>query len=358
MASAAAASAVCAILMLALRPVAFSAGLVDAPGGRKFHTGHIPITGGIAMFAGMLIGLGLVGLPANVLFSTMGAASMLVIIGVLDDRYGLPASVRLASQFVAVILMVYGAGLYLADIGDPFGTGIISMGRYTLIFTTLVTLTTINAYNFVDGADGLAGTLTLIALLSVAVIAGLDHMAGAAALTVSAVIAAFLIFNFPLERTRNVRSFMGDAGSTLLGFTVVWITLSVCQGPDRLVSPVHCLWIAALPIFDFLSCFVRRIRKGKSPFAPGRDHFHHILLRGGLSVRQALGILTGLQLVYAIAGVMCARAGVADVVMFTTWSILGFSQLFVIRAIARHRRRHLLRALRQARQLNLQNVPP
>ena len=342
--------------MLALRPAALSIGLIDAPGGRKFHDGNVPIIGGIAMFAGIFAGMILVPFENNVLLSVFIASSILVVIGVLDDRFKLPAIVRLASQVVAVILMVYGAGLSLTDIGDPFGTGIISMGPLALVFTMLVTLTMINAYNFVDGADGLAGSLTIIALLAVAVVTDLSNPAAKAALSISAAIAGFLLFNFPTLLNRSVRSFMGDAGSTFLGFTVVWITLGVSQGTESVISPVHCLWFAAIPIFDFLACFVHRVLKGKSPFAPGRDHFHHILLRGGLRVRQTLGILTGLQLVYAIVALYCHSEGVPDVVMFTAWSVLGVTQRHVIRQISRYHRCHLLKKLRMQRELRSQET--
>ena len=349
LASAAVAFSTAVILMVACRPLAFGVGLVDAPGGRKFHEGHIPIIGGLAMFAGIFAGLALLPLPAKLMHSIFIASALLVVIGSLDDRFHLPASVRLSSQVVAVLLMVYGAGFKLSDIGDPFGTGIISMGPFTLIFTTLVTLTMINAYNLVDGADGLAGSLPLIALLAVALVSGIQHPSAAAALTVSAAISGCLIFSVPPPWNRPVRSFMGDAGSTMLGFAVVWITLGVSQGEARVISPVHCLWFAAIPIFDCLTCFVRRAMKGKSPFSPGRDHFHHMLFRGGFTVRPALAILTGLQLVYALTAIAAHYAGVADVVMFTAWSVLFVTQRTVIRRIGRYHRCYCLRKRRLLR---------
>jgi len=349
LASVAVAIAVTVVFMFALRPLAFRVGLVDKPGGRKLHEGEIPIIGGLAMFAGIFASLVVIPIPAPVMLSIFAASLLLVLVGVLDDRFGIPALARMASQIAVVIMMVYGAGFYLAEIGEPFATGIISMGSFTLIFSMLVTLTMINAYNLVDGADGLAGTLALIALLSVALAAGLNHPATPVALIVSAATVGFLIFNFPTPWNRPIRSFMGDAGSTLLGFSVVWITLGVSQGEARVISPVHCLWFAAIPIFDLMTCFVRRAMKGRSPFSAGRDHFHHILFRGGLGVRQTLGILTGLQLVYALVGLTGHFQGVPDVVMFMAWSVLGVSQRFVIRQIGRYHRRHRIRKLKKLR---------
>jgi UDP-N-acetylmuramyl pentapeptide phosphotransferase/UDP-N-acetylglucosamine-1-phosphate transferase len=158
--------------MLALRPLAARNGLVDKPGGRKLHDGHVPVIGGIAMFVGLLSGLVLVEITAQAFASLLTASTVLLLIGLIDDRYDLPVIARLSSQFAATLIMVYGAGLALADIGDPFGSGLITMGSFTLLFTLLVTITMINAYNFVDGADGLAGTLAFVAMGAVAIVGG------------------------------------------------------------------------------------------------------------------------------------------------------------------------------------------
>jgi UDP-GlcNAc:undecaprenyl-phosphate GlcNAc-1-phosphate transferase len=332
--------AVTTTFMIALRPVAKSVNLVDRPGGRKSHVGEVPIIGGIAMFAGILAGLALLDgftiVPLSVLFASL----LLVLIGTVDDKYSLPASVRFVAQISAVLIMVYGAKLPLTEIGDPFGTGIINMGRFTLVFTMLVTLTMINAYNLIDGVDGLAGSLALIVMLAIAAVGGLGAESSAIALTVAAAIVGFLIFNFPVTWNQSTRSFMGDSGSTFLGFTIVWITLGVSQGSERLISPVHCLWFASIPIFDCLTCFIRRALAGKSPLTPGQDHFHHMLKRGGMGVRRILGVLTGLQLFYAIAALTAHFAGVPDVAMFIAWAVLGLSQRAIIRKIAQlHRYR-------------------
>lgn len=335
--------AITAAFMLALRPVASGVGLIDRPSGRKTHEGEIPIIGGLAMFAGLFAGVTLLQGPSTSLGSLFVASLLIVSIGTLDDRFGLSAAVRLVTQIGAVLVMVFGAGLQLGDIGDPFGTGTIGLGSISLVITVLVTLTVINAYNFIDGADGLAGSMALIALLAISVVGGYAGASTGIALTVAASIAAFLIFNFPTIFNRPVRSFMGDAGSTLLGFTIVWVTLGVCQGSERLISPVYCLWFAAVPVFDCLTCFVRRAMAGKSPFAPGRDHFHHTLQRGEFGIRQTLSILTGLQLLYTIAALGAWYGDVPEFIMFATWSAVGLSQRLMIRFVARRHRGYLRR---------------
>ena len=151
--------------MLALRPLALKVGLVDKPGGRKRHEGHVPVIGGIAIFVGFFAGVLLVETNPAAYLVAFVACALLLIIGIIDDSLTLPASARMTAQVAAVLIMIYGGGHQLADIGDPFGTGVISMGKFTLVFTLLVTLTMVNAYNLVDGVDGLAGLLALIALL-------------------------------------------------------------------------------------------------------------------------------------------------------------------------------------------------
>jgi UDP-GlcNAc:undecaprenyl-phosphate GlcNAc-1-phosphate transferase len=341
--------AVTIAFMLALRPVATSVGLIDRPGGRKSHNGDVPIIGGMAMFIGALSGLVIIGPPTPATTSLLMASMLLIAIGALDDRYNVPAFVRILVQVAAILVMTYGAGLALASIGNPFGLGEILLGPFTLFGTLIVGITVVNAYNLVDGADGLAGILASIALIAVAIVGGFGVASTGIALTVLAAILGFLVFNFPVRFNRPVRAFMGDAGSTFLGFTVVWVTMGISQGAEALVSPVVGLWFASIPIYDSLTCFVRRSMAGKSPFKPGRDHFHHSLNRGGFGVRQTLAILGGLQALYASIAIVAHFAGVPDFILFAAWSILGLTQRMVIRAIATQHRKFILKLRREGR---------
>ncbi len=334
------------VFMVAFRRFARRIELVDKPGGRKSHVGAIPLVGGAAMYGGLLCGLLL--LPGEMVTTPLLllAAGLLVIIGVLDDKRALPWWIRIGVQILVVLIMVFGGGLMLHDIGDPFGTGTVYLGRAAVLITVLVCLTVINAFNMVDGADGLAGSLALITLTSVAIVGGIALPGNDIVLIAGAAVVGFLLFNFPVAANRRLLSFMGDSGSTLLGFLILWTTISVSQGADRAASPVICLWFASMPIYDLLTVFICRISKGGSPFRAGKDHFHHILARGGLSVRHSLGVLTGLQLLYAAAGLAAHFAGVADVVMFSAWAVVGVTQHWVIKHYSiRHRARRWRRDL-------------
>ncbi len=336
--------AVTTSLIIALRPVATAIGLIDRPGGRKRHQGDVPIIGGLGMFAGLFAGLVLFPESLASPATMFAACAILVIVGVVDDRFHVPTYVRFVAQISVVLIMMYGAGLPLASIGDPFGTGEIQMGRFTLIFTTLVTLSMINAYNMIDGVDGLAGSLAAITMIFVAIVSGVGTPAAAIALTTVAAIIGFLIFNLPLKSNNEYKTFMGDAGSTVLGLLVVWATLTAINGSSSSISPVHCLWFASVPIYDLFTCFVRRAMKGRSPLEPARDHFHHTLRRGSMSTWQILTTLGGLQLLYAVIGLTAHYASVPDVTMFMLWAVTGFTQWWVIKRTAMRSKVAVLRS--------------
>lgn len=340
--------AVTVVSIVALRPVANSVRLLDRPGGRKSHVGDVPIIGGIAMFAGAFAGLTLVTDLGQYFPSFFVASLLLVIIGVVDDKYHIPPLARVVAQIATILIMFFGANLSLAELGNPLAMGEISLGPLTLIATIVVGLTVINAFNLVDGVDGLAGSLAIIAVLSIAVVGGVALPASTIALVFASVILGYLIFNFPVAWNRSVRAFMGDAGSTFLGFAVVYLALGVSQGADRIISPVYCLWFASIPIYDLLTCFVRRTLAGKSPFTPGRDHFHHTLARCGMDNCYVLAVMVGLQLIYATASLVGFFNGVPEPLMFAAWVALLLTQRMMIMAIAkqyrlwaRHRKIHV-----------------
>ena len=314
------------IFMIALRPLAIRLEIVDRPGGRKTHVGNVPIIGGVAMFIGLVIATNLIPgltMPYQHLALSCG---VLVMIGMLDDCFELPPLVRFVSQVLVVLIMTYGDGLLMVDIGNTFGLGTVSFGSFAWLFTMLVTVAVINAYNLVDGADGLAGSLAMITLICVAIVAGAGSMAFNLALVAIGVIAGFLVFNFPMGVNKNLRSFMGDGGSTMIGLLIAWVTISVSQGESRLVTPVVALWFASVPIYDLFTQFTRRMLNGRSPFAPDREHFHDIMKDAGLGVRATLAALTGMQAVYAGIGLVGHYAGIADGWMFGAWALLGIMQ--------------------------------
>jgi UDP-GlcNAc:undecaprenyl-phosphate GlcNAc-1-phosphate transferase len=331
--SAALAFAVTAMLTLTLRPLAIRLELTDKPGGRKHHHGEIPLVGGIAMLIGILATT-LFALETTSQWSLLAPAALLVVVGVIDDRYNAGASVRLAVQVFAALVMMLGGGLFLRDIGDPFGSGRVGLSFLAIPISVVIALTVINAFNFVDGIDGLAASMALIVLTAGALAAGLTAPTTAIAAMACGAILGFLLFNFPADRNRHLRTFMGDAGSTLLGFIVVWFTVSISQGEGRALSPVAALWFALMPLSDFFSCVARRVVKGKLPLQPGREHFHYMLMRAGLSGRQVLGVLVAFAVTYAAVGLIGASLRLPDWTLFAPWITLLVLQHFIIKRVA------------------------
>jgi UDP-GlcNAc:undecaprenyl-phosphate GlcNAc-1-phosphate transferase len=295
------------------------------------------------MFIGILVPVMLALKPAS--YESFGiSTAFLVIAGVVDDRYNSRTSTRFAVQICAVLVMMLGGDLYLRNIGDPFGSGLFGLGLLAIPISLVIALTVINAFNFIDGIDGLAASMALIALAAGALATGLRAPTVALAAMTCAAILGFLPFNFPAFRNRRLRTFMGDAGSTLLGFIVVWFTITICQGEGRSLSPVAALWFAMMPLSDFFSCVVRRAAKGKLPLHPGREHFHYMLERAGLSGRQVLAVLVGFGVFYAAVGVIAAGLKVPDWVLFAPWFMLLGLQYFIVKRLCVHLRHRRWRA--------------
>lgn len=313
------------LFMFALPPVARTIGLIDRPGGRKMHIGEIPVTGGLAMAAGLLFTSPflLAEVPGYPFFLT--ALAILVLIGALDDRFDLPASVRALAQCCAVLIMAFGANVLVGDIGNAFFDGLATLGWFSELFTILIVLTAINAFNMFDGSDGVAGIQALIGLIflgAAAAIVGTTHYLPLIASLLGCVL-AFLVFNWPSPRTRGVRAFMGDAGSTMLGFSLAWLSVGLSQGETRALAPIAVLWIFALPLFDFFSSMVRRILDGRSPFHGDSDHLHHVLRRSGHSSRRVALIILLSGTFLAAVGIGAYFAGIPDGTMFVVWLATG-----------------------------------
>lgn len=319
------------LFMFALRPLARGVGLIDRPGGRKSHQGDIPIIGGLAMLAGILVGsvlqLGIIGKYPYFLASVI----ILVLVGAVDDRYDLPPSVRFLAQACAVVLMIYGADLVAADIGWVWFGSLVKLGWFAPIFTLVLVLTAINAFNLFDGSDGVAGIQALIAL----VFLGFAALMGGAGKTLPiianliGVVFGFLIFNWPSKKTFHVRAFMGDAGSTMLGFALAWVSVDLSQGADRVITPMVVLWVFALPVFDLFSSMLRRLRAGRSPFHADSEHLHHLLKRLGLTSRQVAQVILASSSMLAGFGVGGYLLGVSDMVLFLGW-VTGLSTYYVV----------------------------
>jgi UDP-GlcNAc:undecaprenyl-phosphate/decaprenyl-phosphate GlcNAc-1-phosphate transferase len=325
----------CWLAIVALRPLAVAVDLVDRPGGRKTHHGDVPVVGGLAMFLGIVLGVGLLPIPGNNAAAFLAACSVLVTVGILDDRFDLSPWTRLPGQVAAAIVLIMAAGTTVTTLGNPLGTGPINFSEHASIaFTIFIIVSAINAFNMLDGTDGLAGSVALASFIAIAYIsdtAGLSTPL-AISLVMGGAVCAFLIFNVPLRSHGRAQCFMGDAGSTLLGFSVAWLFIQVSQdhGATRPITPVTTLWFVALPLYELVWSTIRRVIRGVSPFKADADHFHHMLLKAGFDTRGAFGVLTTLTGVSAGIGLLCRHYHLADRTQLLLLSAFGLATIHLM----------------------------
>ncbi len=319
-------AAVTGLALWFLRPLAHRLGLVDQPGDRKIHSHDTPLIGGIAMFLGLGTILVILRPPFPGLLPFLTATGLLLLVGMADDFLELSVRLRFVMQTVAALAMAVWGGVSVQHLGDLLGVGWVALGGWSLPFTVICIVGLINAVNMIDGLDGLSGSLSLVSFLF---LAGAAWQAGrgaetAVALAFVTVLIPFLAVNARLGRG-NAMVFMGDAGSTFLGFALAWFTVLLTQGDSPALRPVTALWLVAVPLIDMFSAFLRRTLEKGRPFEPDRRHFHHVLLRRGLSVNGVVAVMAGGAILCAGAGLAADRLGVPD-----PWMFYGILVLFAV----------------------------
>ena len=309
---------VTALSLMALRPIAVRVGLLDVPGGRKTHANPTPLIGGLGIYLGTLSICLLSPVIMHDYKILLALSGLVLAIGVVDDLFEIRVSVRMAVHGVAALVMAQVAGVKLSSLGDILFTGPVELGLLAIPVTIFATVGVINAVNMSDGLDGLSGGLTAIALtlLSIAALfAGHSAMLSFSQVLIVSVL-AFLAFNFRLLWRKSALMYLGDAGSTLLGFIIAWLVIAASQGERAFISPVCALWFLAVPLIDTVSLMIRRPLRGSSPFKPGRAHIHHRLLDMGFDARQTVLIIHSAAVVLGMVGLIGHFADVPEGLMF------------------------------------------
>lgn len=294
----------CFVFIFIARKLAKRIGLTDEPNRRKQHEGKIPLVGGLSVLVGVVLANLLSPYSQADLYPYLTCASVLVIVGALDDRFDISVKIRALVQAIAAIIMMCIAKLHLVTFGFIFGSVELQLGPFGYPLTLLAVWVAINAFNMIDGIDGLLGLLSFISFASLGFLFYLNAEANMAYWCFANIAATlpYLFFNLGLIGKR-FKIFMGDAGSTLIGFTLIWFLMEATQRPSRLIHPVTALWLIAVPLMDSVAIMYRRLRQGQSPFTADRQHIHHIFMRAGFSSRQALLLITSIALIFAAIGV-------------------------------------------------------
>lgn len=323
---AAAAFGLCLVVTPAIRALANRWGLVDNPDGRrKIHKSPIPVAGGVAVYitASLVLMVALWKLPTwwhalgdpefrwvrlrgllaldarQFRFACLfAAATVIAIVGVIDDSRGLRGRYKLLGQILAVLIVIFG-GVRVDSI-RIFGVDV-QFGVMAVPFTMFWLLGAINSLNLIDGMDGLLGSVGFIACATIGALAFMNGNFAAAcvAVTMAGALLGFLWYNFP-----PAAIYLGDAGSMLIGLVVGTLSIEASLKGTALALGTVPIALMIVPIVDTSAAIIRRKLTGRSVYTTDRGHLHHVLMSGGLSNHKVL----------LVVGLMSTLAGAAALV--------------------------------------------
>jgi UDP-GlcNAc:undecaprenyl-phosphate/decaprenyl-phosphate GlcNAc-1-phosphate transferase len=316
------AAAVTYLLTPLVRRGAVLVGAQHIPRGRDVHNKPTPLLGGLAMYGGLAAGLLVTQRlsyleqafpPGRYVSGLLLAGGLLVIVGIIDDRWGMGAITKMAGQVAAGGILIW-SGVEIPWIPTPSGGEILFTGTESVTLTIVLIVVTINAVNFIDGLDGLASGIVAVAALSFLVYSYmLDRSVGLPSQSLAAATSALLTgmcLGFLPHNFHPAKIFMGDTGAMLLGMLLAYAMIVSLQNlPPGLLSgssaythhPLNRfptimpllipIAILVIPYMDMVLAVVRRTAAGKSPWAADKEHLHHRLLGIGHSQRQSVLIM-------------------------------------------------------------------
>lgn len=348
----------------AVRRFALQLGLLDRPNARKVHTTPTPLGGGIAIWAGMLVPFligqiamwlveagvlaadhlpdfirpylpGLAGRMSS-LWALLGLGTILMLLGLRDDRKGLNWRLRLLVEFVVAGLAVMIPQVRL--------TAFIDLPWLTCGLSAIWIVALINSFNMLDNMDGLSSgvaaiiSCTLAAFLLIAPAEGESQpqlfVAGFLLVLVGALL-GFLIHNRP-----PAKMFMGDAGSYFIGFTIGIATLSATytgynsSQQHAILAP---LCVMAVPLYDMTTVIWIRLREGRSPFEADKCHFSHRLVDLGMTKVQAVLTIYLTTATCGLGALLLRRVDTVGAVMIVVMILCTLSLIAILEASARRR---------------------
>jgi UDP-GlcNAc:undecaprenyl-phosphate GlcNAc-1-phosphate transferase len=281
--------------------------LIDLPDrSRKFHKRPTPLIGGLGIFFALFLS-GKIYIDLNNLSGYLPSFSQqlflvsipLLILFLIDDVRGIKPSIRLLIQVMLTTYMIISTDVYLKELGDLFGFGIVNLGIFAIPVTVFCVVGIMNAFNMIDGINGLCAGCAMLSLLFIGFYSSFIY--DSMLVLIIGSILGFLIFNLRFfGKKRGV--FLGDSGSNLIGFWVAWIAIYCSQNQLYSVEPITMLWFVAIPILDCIGLIFSRIRKRISISSPGRDHIHHKLMRK-FSSEQTLAIILVMSILNGLIGV-------------------------------------------------------
>ena len=298
-----------------VKRLAHKIGAVDIPKDeRRMHKQPIPRLGGLAIFSGCVIALLTFAQISLQLRGILIGAVIIVAVGIMDDIRPLSAGVKLILQIVSSLIAV-GHGVLIPAIANPFPFGgeYWYFGIWSIPITVIWIVAVTNSVNLIDGLDGLAAGVSTIGALTMLIISLL--MGDVAMATICAALVGACTGFIPYNMN-PAKIFMGDTGSTFLGYMLATISVLGLFKFHAVISFVVPFIILGLPIYDTTSAFTRRILRGQNPMTADRSHTHHKLIDMGMNQKQAVATLYLISCVLGLCAVMIVSSGYIKLILF------------------------------------------
>ncbi len=292
-----------------VKKMAYKVGAIDVPkDDRRMHKVPIPRLGGLAIFLGFLLSVLLFARIERPVRGILIGAIMIVILGVLDDILTLRALPKFLVQIAAAGVAVY-YGNVIQYISNPILTSpvpYLNLGKWAIPLTIVWIVAITNAVNFIDGLDGLAVGVSAISSATLLVTAILVSE-GNVAVIMAALLGACL--GFIPYNMNPAKIFMGDTGSTFLGYVLATVSIQGLFKLYAIISFAVPFLILGLPIFDICFAILRRLAHGQNPMHADRGHVHHRLIDMGFNQKQAVAISYMVTALLGLAAVVLTSSG-------------------------------------------------
>ena len=309
-----AAFAVAAVLSYFFTPpvknFAHKVGAIDMPkDARRMHKKPIPRLGGLAIYGGFLCSILIFGQLDETMLCVLLGAAIIVALGIFDDVLALGAKLKFVVQIVAAAIPVCIGDLQIGlftNLNPLSDTPFVHLGILAVPVTIIWIVGITNAVNLIDGLDGLAvgvSSIAAITMLAVALLTGNMPIAITMAALAGACI-GFMPYNL-----NPAKIFMGDTGSTFLGYMLATVSIMGLFKFYAVISFAVPFLILGLPIFDTANAIIRRVAAGRSPMSPDRGHVHHKLIDMGFNQKQAVAILYAISATLGLTAVVLTSSG-------------------------------------------------
>ena len=321
---------VCYFMTPPVKRFAENVGAIDVPkDDRRVHNHPIPRMGGLAIFVGFVLSvLIFVNMSMQVMGLLLGAI-IIAVMGALDDILCLNPWIKLGGQFLAALVAIR-CGIVFDAISNPGfhdADTTIQLGWLSIPFTVDWIIACTNAVNLIDGLDGLAVGISAISSLSMMIVS-LILPSGIAGIPLILACLAGACFGFMPYNLNPAKIFMGDVGSQFLGYVLSCVSIMGLFKFHAIITFLIPLLSLAVPLFDTVFAFFRRIFHGQSPFHADRGHIHHKLIAMGMNQKQAVAVLYAVSAVLGLIAVLIAGPGtgirivcivVAFAISLTVW---------------------------------------